>query len=589
MRHVVSSVTLALGLVGAVVAPAGPAPAAPAAAPVLAAAPKKKCTVADDRLRELSGLVATGNGYVVINDGSDDPSRKRVFYLDAKCKVDKEIRYSGDGPLDTEDLALGPDRKTLWIADTGDNIEKKTRRERVAVWTMPLSGSKDPVLHRLAYPGKEPHDAEALLVGDDNLPLVITKELSGKSEVFTPTAKLKAGGDPEPIPMKKVGEVTLPKTNTENKLGSPGRALVTGAARSPDGARVVLRTYADAFEFDVAGGDILKALTSGKPRVTPLADPFGEAISYTSDGKSFVTVSDGGSLDPTDPIDILGYTPATTGVEALPNGGKVETRPAAEKSWLEGLSLDEITYLIAAVGVLGALLVGAGVFGILRARRKPAPVAPTDESERSDEFPVNGGFPPGNRPDAPPRGGVYGGAQGGGVYGGAAAGERPAGGVYGGGRPQGGAVYGGGPQGGRAQGGGGRGVPQGGGGRGVPQGGGAPGGARPQGDGGRPAGGGRPQGGRPQGGGGPQGGVYGGGGAGERGGSGGVYGGRGGGPGSTGQRGQPGGGRRGDGGRAEPPRRDPRDPRGGRRDDGHGERGQYGPVPGGREPRGDRY
>ncbi|MEU7570701.1 hypothetical protein [Micromonospora sp. NPDC049240] len=623
MRHVVSSVTLALGLVGAVVAPAGPAPAAPAAAPVLAAAPKKKCTVADDRLRELSGLVATGDGYVVINDGSDDPSRKRVFYLDAKCKVDKEIRYSGDGPLDTEDLALGPDRKTLWVADTGDNIEKKTRRERVAVWTMPLSGSKEPVLHRLAYPGKEPHDAEALLVGDDNLPLVITKELSGKSEVFTPTAKLKAGGDPEPIPMKKVGEVTLPKTNTENKYGGTGRLLVTGAARSPDGAKVVLRTYADAFEFDVADGDILKALTSGKPRVTPLADPFGEAISYTSDGKSFVTVSDGGSLDPTDPIDILGYTPATTGVEALPNGGKVETRPAAEKSWLEGLSLDEITYLIAAVGVLGALLVGAGVFGILRARRRPAPVAPADESERSDEFPVNGGVPPGNRPDAPPRGGVYGGAQGGGVYGGAAAGERPAGGVYGGGRPPGGAVYGGGaqgggrpPSGGAAQGGG-RGqvgVPQVGGPQGGgPQGGGAsPGGGRPggasQGGGGR-SGGGRPQGGRPQGGGGaPGGGVYGGGaggggGTGERGGSGGgVYGGgggggqggarpggRGGGPGGAGHRGQPGGGRRGDGGRAEPPRRDPRDPRGERRDDGYGERGQYGPVPGGREPRGDRY
>ncbi|GAB3083581.1 hypothetical protein [Micromonospora schwarzwaldensis] len=591
MRHVVSSVTLALGLVGAVVAPAGPAPAAPAAAPVLAAAPKKKCTVADDRLRELSGLVATGNGYVVINDGSDDPTRKRVFYLDAKCKVDKEVRYSGDGPLDTEDLALGPDRKTLWIADTGDNIEKKTRRERVAVWTMPLSGSKEPVLHRLAYPAKEPHDAEALLVGDDNLPLVITKELSGKSEIFTPTAKLRAGGDTEPIPMKKVGEVTLPKTNTENKLGSPGRALVTGAARSPDGAKVVLRTYADAFEFDVAGGDILKALTSGKPRVTPLADPFGEAISYSVDGKSFVTVSDGGSLDPTDPIDVLGYVPATTGVEALPNGGKVETRAAAQKSWLEGLSLDEITYLIAAVGVLGALLVGAGVFGILRARRRPAPVAPADESERSGEFPVDGGFPPGNRPDAPPRGGVYGGAQGGGVYGGAAGGERPAGGVYGGGRPASGAVYGGGAQGGgRAQGGG---APPGGG-RGQggvpPGGGGPPGGARPAGGGGRP-GGGRPQGG----------GVYGGngaGGGGERGGSGGVYGGgqggarpggRGGAPGGAGHRGQPGGGRRGDGGRAEPPRRDPRDPRGGRRDDGYGERGQYGPVPGGREPRGDRY
>ncbi|WFE39061.1 hypothetical protein [Micromonospora sp. WMMD998] len=571
MRHVVSSVTLALGLVGAVVAPAGPALAAQGAAPVLAAAPKKKCTVSDDRLRELSGLVATSDGYVVINDGSDDPSRKRVFYLTTKCKVDKEVRYSGDGPLDTEDLALGPDRKTLWIADTGDNIEKKTRRERVAVWTMPLSGSKEPVLHRLSYPGKEPHDAEALLVGDDGMPLVITKDLSGTSEIFTPTVKLKAGGDLEPVPMKKVGEFTLPKTNTENKLGAPGRALVTGAGRAPDGGKVVIRTYADAFEFDVAGGDIVKALTGGKPRVTPLADPFGEAISYTPDGKSFVTVSDGGSLDDADPIDVLAYTPATTGVEALPNGGNVDTKPAAQKSWLEGLSLDEITYLIAAVGVLGALLVGAGVFGILRARRRPVPVEP----ERSGEFPVGGGFPPGNRPDAPARGGVYGGA---------ANGNRPAaGGVYGGGRPPGGAVYGGAPHGG-AQGGG------------RPPGGGGVQGGRPQG-GGRPHGGGAPQGGRPPGGGAPGAGVYGGGG-GDRAGQGGVYGGggggqggarpggRGGGPGSAGYHGQPGGGgRRGDGGRAEPPRRDP-GPRGARRDDGHG---GYGPVSGGREHRGDRY
>ncbi|MGW5077248.1 hypothetical protein [Micromonospora echinospora] len=573
MRHVVSSVTLALGLVGAVVAPAGPAPAAPAAAPVLAAAPKKKCTVEDNRLRELSGLIATSSGYVVINDGTDDASRKRVFYLDAKCKVDKEVRYSGDGPFDTEDLALSPDRKTLWIADTGDNVEKKTRRERVAVWTMPLSGAKQPVLHRLSYPGKEPHDAEALLVGDDNMPLVITKELSGKSEIYTPTVKLKAGGDPEPIPMKKVGEVTLPKTDTENKLGSPGRALVTGAARSPDGSKVVLRTYADAFEFDVAGGDIVKALTTGKPRITPLADPFGEAISYTPDGKLFVTVSDGGTLDDSDPIEILSYTPSTTGVEALPNGGKAETKAAAEKSWLEGLSLDEITYLIAAVGVLGALLVGAGVFGILRSRRKPAPRATAGEPERSGEFPVNG-FPSGERPDAP-RGGVYGGGQGG-VYGGAAnggrppsGGGRPGGGVYGGapqgggrgqggGRPPGGGVYGGGPAGGGGRGGGVYGAGQG-----------APGGATGQGG---PARGG-------PGGGGGQGGSG-------RGGQGGGYGG---GPGGAGYRGQPGGGPRGGGGRAEPPRRG-QEPRGARRDDDYDDRGPYGPVSGGgREYRGDRY
>lgn len=529
MRHAVSSVTIALGLIGAVVAPAGFAVAAPAAAPVLVAAPKKKCTVEDNRLRELSGLVATSSGYVVIDDGSDDASHRKVFYLNSKCGIAKEpVSYSGDGPYDTEDLALGPDKQTLWIADIGDNATSKTRRERIAVWTMPVTGKRKPVLHRLSYPEKKPHDAEALLVGDDNLPLIITKDASGKAEIFKPSGPLKTGDTP-PVPMEKVGEVTVPKTSTDNKLGAPGRMTITGAARSPDGSRVVLRTYADAFEYDVANGDIVGAL-KGTPRVTPLADLFGEAISYTPDGKSFVTVSDVGALDDTEPVEVLSYVPSTKGVEALPNAGGAAAKPAAGKSWFEGLSLDEITYLIAAVGVVGALMVGAGIFGIMRSRRRPAPAKP---ATRGDEFPAHGGFPSGDRPDVGgPRGGVYGGS--GGVYGGApvnGAPGRPAGGVYGGGRPQ---------------------------------------------DGGRGSG---VYGGQPGGGGRPAGGVYGGvsqGGAGYRGGQ----------PGGGGY-----GGGRAEPPRREPGHGDPRGRRGGGHDDraGYDDRGGYGPVSDGREYRGDRY
>ncbi|SCL21973.1 hypothetical protein GA0070624_2435 [Micromonospora rhizosphaerae] len=477
MRRALSSITVALGLLGATVALPGVVHAAPAPGAVAAPAPgKKKCTIEDEKLRELSGLVATKTGYIVINDGSQYESRKRVFYLDTKCRISKEVRYSGDGPLDTEDLALSPDGKNLWIADTGDNLENKQHRERVAVWTMSVGGSK-PVLHRLSYPEKQPHDAEALLIGDDGKPLIITKVPAGKSEIFSPSAPLKTG-DTDPVPMRKVGEVSLPKTTTDNRMGSLGRVTITGAARSPDGKRVVLRTYADAFEFDVTGGDIVGALTTGKPRVTPLTDPFGEAISYTPDGKSFVTVSDGGLLAPDDPIDILSYIPSTTGIEALPAAGGA-AKPAAEKSWIEGLTLDEITYLIAAVGVIGVLMVGAGVFGIVRSRKKPAPDS-ADGPDRNDDFPMNAGFddlsaqggrtPGGDRP----RGGVYGGAPAGNVYGGGSANGAPAaGGVYGGGRSQGGGGH---PQGGVYGGGGGR--PQGGAVYGAPQGGGGYGGGR---------------------------------------------------------------------------------------------------------------
>jgi hypothetical protein len=592
MRRAVSSVTVALGLLGAAVVLPAAVLATPSAAAPEPTPGKKRCTVTDERLRELSGLVATEDGYVVINDGTTIESRKRVFFLDAKCRISREpVRYSGNGPLDTEDLTLSPDGKKLWIADTGDNITSSTRRERVAVWSMPVDGSSQPVLHRLSYPENKPHDAEALLIGDDGKPLIITKVASGKAQIFTPSGKLRTG-DTEPVPMTKVGEISLPKTNTPNVLNTIGRVAITGAARSPDGARVVLRTYADAFEYDVSNGDIVGALTGGKPRVTPLTDPFGEAISYTPDGKSFVTVSDGGELAEDDPIEILGYTPSTKGAEALA-GAAGPPKPAAEKSWMEGLSLDEITYLIAAVGVVGALMVGAGVFGIVRARKRPAPSdAPRGDSDlpERDEFPLNAAPvepararvvdnppPGGDRPrssgvygGAPARGGVYGGAApaagaapgraapGGGVYGGAPAGgggrragggDRPGGGVYGGGRPTGSGVYGG----------------------GQPAGGPPPGGAQP-GRGGSYGGPREPQPGR-----------------------GGGYGGR---------DAQPGGGAVHGGGRAQPPRRgqEPRDPRAGRRgdgprgdgwrdeggyDDGRGRHGQ--PPGGGRGYRGDRY
>ncbi|WP_436837328.1 hypothetical protein [Micromonospora matsumotoense] len=512
MRRAVSSVTVALALFGAAVAPAAAAGAAPlsasavtGAAPLSAVAGKKKCTITDERLRELSGLVATKTGYIVINDGTLEESRKRVFFLDTKCKIAKEpVKYSGDGPFDTEDLALSPDGKTLWIADTGDNVTSRERRTRVAVWTMPVGGSKQPVLHRLSYPERKPHDAEALLIGADGLPLVITKVPSGKAEIYTPEAKLDSGGNTEPVPMKKVGEITLPKTTTDNPLNIIGRVAITGAARSPDGSKVVLRTYADAFEYDVSGDDIVAALTTGKPRVTPLADPFGEAISYTPDGTGFVTVSDGGELSPEDPIDILGYTPSTKGAETVE--GAAGVKPAADKSWYDNLSLDQITYLIAAVGVVGVVLVGAGIVGIVRSRRRAATTGeesddPDDEVFTSGAVPRVESLPAGESPrvaepvaaDRPRGGGVYGAPA---AAGGAPA--RPAGGaVYGGGRPPAatGAVPPGGP-GGTAPGGG------------RPAGGGVYGGARPAGGGVYGA---APAGGPPVNGAGPRGGAPGGG------------------------------------------------------------------------------
>ncbi|WP_189168287.1 hypothetical protein [Pilimelia anulata] len=408
----ISDTPPARALAAAAVAVAVLAPGAPAAA----AAGTKVCAATDDRLSEISGLVATAKGYIVINDSTELEERKRVFYLDAKCRVKDTVAFP-TSPRDPEDLALSPDGKTLWIADTGDNDGK---RETVAVWRMPVDGKKPPELYRLTYPDGA-KDAEALLVGRDGLPVLVTK--GSKALVYLPAGPLRKGA--AGTALKRVGEVAVPRTTTATALGVLGRLVITGGAAAPGGGRVALRTYADAFEWDVPDGDIVKAIIGGKPRVTPLPDePWGESLAYTPDGQRYLTISETAQdvdLKPT----IQSYAPAAVTATAPP----AATADRAKPGLLSSLSLADITKIVAGVGVLGLILVGVGVLGITRARRKrraesgPAADQPA-ERDQQDRRPVPAGaaaVPAGaaaavggpGAPGAGPRGGPGAGPRGG--------------------------------------------------------------------------------------------------------------------------------------------------------------------------------
>ncbi|MFG1839750.1 hypothetical protein ACGFH8_15055 [Micromonospora sp. NPDC049175] len=340
-------------LLAAAVAPA--VALTPAAAAGAAAAGTPVCQVRDDRLRELSGMVATDDGYVMINDGADDEARRRIFFLDKRCAVVRAVAFPSR-PRDTEDLAIGRDG-TVWVADIGDNDHS---RATIAVWRL-APGADEPVLHRLTYPDR-PHDAEALLLDASDRPVVITKGGSGTVFLYAPTAALRSGAT---TPMASVGQVTLPTTNTSNPFSFLGRGVITGAASAPDGRRVVLRSYADAFEYDVPDGDVVRALTAGTARITPLPDePQGESITYSRDGRSLLTVSESADQPPGTRPTILRY-PATDGpaTAARPTDSAASAlptlvRPIAEETTGPG----NRTWLVAAgVGTLVVLLALAGV------------------------------------------------------------------------------------------------------------------------------------------------------------------------------------------------------------------------------------
>jgi hypothetical protein len=368
MRRLVFSVIAASGLLVAGSSPALADDPVPTVS-VKATPGKKICKVTDTTLDELSGIVATSSGFIVIDDSSTQDSHKKIFFLDNKCKVVSKVSYSGS-PIDTEDLILSPDGKTLWIADTGDDgvrAANPTHRDHIALWSMKADGSSKAKIYRIAYPEGDYHDAEALLLQNGTTPLLVTKELGKPASIYEPSAPLKANNETS-TPLKKVGELQVSGTTTpSNTVAQIGNKTIDGGAVAPGGGKVALRTYTDALEWDVTNGDVLGALKNGKPRTTGLPnEPFGEAITYSPDGKFFYTVSDINGVHETANY-IMQYTPATTVALAAKSS---QTGPTTH--WYSNLTLNQITLMVGGVGLVGLILVGVGVLGIVRSRKRTA-------------------------------------------------------------------------------------------------------------------------------------------------------------------------------------------------------------------------
>jgi hypothetical protein len=330
-------------------------------------APTDLCVVDDPRATELSGLVATPTGYIAINDGQDRPSLVHIVYLDLACKVTKVTPYP-TAARDPEDVTVAPDG-TLWVADTGDNITNDNRRTTIALWKVPATGP--PVIHRLTYPDG-PHDAEALLFGTDGKPIVVTKEITGIAGLYVPTAELQPNSQAG-VKLRRVGEFRARSSGENNSLGALGEVVVTGAARSPDGRKVALRTYTAAYEWDVPDGDIVKAITTSTPRLTALPDePQGEAIAYTADGTEFLTLSDEPGATA-----LRRTTPSTAAIVTAPPSGSPPPAPAPT-----GLAAIPL-WLTLPVAALGLGMAAVGFFGLRRSRR------PDDAPEDAPEGAAN--------------------------------------------------------------------------------------------------------------------------------------------------------------------------------------------------------
>lgn len=268
-----------VGMTAAGAVPAGPTASVPIG-------PTALFHLSDPRLDEISGIAAgiVSPGVVYVQNDSGDSAR--FFALDKRTgAVLATYHVPGATNLDWEDIAVAPDARgtpSVWLADIGDNDAVRAHIEiyrvdepRVDTHRVDLDQSTTaPQVWTLRYPDGA-HDAESLAVSATGIPYVITKSILGKSAVYAAPAA------PGSATLRPIGPITFGFTGTPGPYGPVGELTATGADFSRDDpARLVVRTYTDAYVWTIDRGDVSAALRKPAQRIALPQQPQGEGICF---------------------------------------------------------------------------------------------------------------------------------------------------------------------------------------------------------------------------------------------------------------------------------------------------------------------
>lgn len=273
-----------------------------------------------DEVRESSGVVVAGDpaapehgpGSFWTHNDSGWPAE--IFRVGTDGALMDRVQVSGAENVDWEDMAAGPcppehgsGSRCLYIADTGDNLE---RRAVLDIYRVPEPGpgatSSEPShRHRFRLP-HGPRDIEAILLLDPETLLLVTKGRNHPVEVYL----LEPVGDgPDRWFPETPAEVAAARRVQSLTAGPPGwRGLVTGGSAAPleDGGWIVaLRTYQSLrfFRVNAAAGSAhdggphgegpLVPIPGGAMSLLHLREPQGEGVTLAGGG-SVVLTSEGG-------------------------------------------------------------------------------------------------------------------------------------------------------------------------------------------------------------------------------------------------------------------------------------------------------
>lgn len=258
------------------------------------------CRFQDQEIAESSGLAASAHSSDYFFTHNDSGDGARFFAVDRRGRTLATFRVTGASNVDWEDMARGKDaqgRPVLLFGDIGDNSRK---RDHLTIYEVPepevdpdQAGVSRRVEAAQAFEVRYPdgkHDAETLLFHPNGQVFLVTKGLKS-SGVYASQGRLKGG---EPNVLVKVSWIrfaSLPATTT-SLADHLRRLMATGGDISPDGERVVIRTYTDAYEWRISQADVAAAVRAQPTRLSLPETPQGEAAAYTRDGSAILFSSE---------------------------------------------------------------------------------------------------------------------------------------------------------------------------------------------------------------------------------------------------------------------------------------------------------
>ncbi|QKZ14634.1 PE-PGRS family protein [Spirosoma sp. KUDC1026] len=234
------------------------------------------------QIDEASGMVDSRSmpGNLWVQEDSGNAAQLVLLGYDGTIKG--RVNVPTYANRDWEELSIGPGPQAgvnyLYIGDIGDNNSQNVISQ---IYRMPEPANlQTPVTQieriNFRYPDG-PRDAEAMFVDPQTSDIFIVTKRENNSRLYR-----------LPYP-QNINEVTVAEL-----LGELPLTFATGAAISPDGTEILVRTYTQIFYWKRnAGQTVGDAMQRNSNRQLPYRlEPQGEAICFDKEAKGYFTLSE---------------------------------------------------------------------------------------------------------------------------------------------------------------------------------------------------------------------------------------------------------------------------------------------------------